>query len=639
MAQKINIGGKKISRPGVYSTVKSGVKNNPVGLDYGHVVIIDDGIGAQWGGGAENTVYDFERGDDFQAFVKGGELWNLAAPLFKPGPGYNGVSKLSIIHAREASSAAISYTLTNGTVVFTTKDQGLNANGELSGSVLSKGYAAKFVSNAPATASTITSALITAAGTSIREKRKIVLSNPAVGDSFSIVFGTDTVTIPFTATSANQLSTLNSILAALQANATLAAAYNLAIASISGVAVITVERKVVNTTFTIAPTVTHPAAQMKVQIFAGSFKGIDPLNNTPYDGIAALNSNASLVAESGYVSTIQEILDWGTSDSDVVNGFTVTGTTTDSANGVIVSGDISGNVDYNLASGALELYSPAALIAAQNKVKQLGNSNFLATKYGAEADHTNNDALIELAKSGSRYSRFVWIGGGADKAEYTSISKPAAQYFDSETAHIVHGDGLKAIGANSFKRVSSLWKTANIVGRLSGLPVQTPITWKQIDIDAEFDPLDEEQFEDANESGVIITFKDTELGFTIVQLGINTLQDNENLINEDGSSYSVQVARIKAQLNRELSIFLKKKFFGNQQAGPNRNTVSKEELESATDGFLKDKHATTNVDNYLISHQNIVASVQGTAYKVDYEFSLNSEVDFIIPTGTIIDNN
>lgn len=638
MAQKINIGGKKISRPGVYSTVKSGIKNNPVGLDYGHVVIIDDGIGAQWGGGAQNTVYDFEKGEDFQSFVKGGELWNLAGPLFKPGQGYNGISKLSLIHAREASSATIDYTLTNGTLVFTTKDQGLNANGQLAGSILSKGYAAKFVSNAPATTATTSVAVITAAGVAAKEKKKLTILNPNVGDSFSIAFGTESVTIPYVATSANQLATLNALLALFVANSTLNAAYNFSIESISDVIVLVIERKVVNTTFLLTSTVTLVTPKVKVQLFAGTYKGIDPLNNTPYDGLVAANSPAALIAESPFASNVQELIDWGTSDLNVTNGFTVTGSV--SSGGAIVSGDISANTDYKLASGALENYSPAALIAARAKVAQLGNSIFLATKYNSEAQHANNDSLVELANTGSRYQRFVFIGGGATKAEFTTVSKPAAAHFDSEAAHIVHGDGLKASGPNSFKRVSSLYKTAAVVGRLAGLPVQTPITWKQIDIDAEFDPLDESQFEEANDAGVLITYKDTELGYTIVQLGINTLQNNEFLVNEgNGSSYSIQVARMKAQLNKELSIFLKKKFFGNQQAGPNRNTVSKEELESATDGFLKDKHATTNADNYLISHQDVIASVNGTAYKVDYSFTPNFEVSFIIPTGTIIDNN
>lgn len=638
MAQKINIGGKKISRPGVYSTVKSGIKNNPVGLDYGHVVIIDDGIGAQWGGGAQNTVYDFEKGEDFQSFVKGGELWNLAGPLFKPGQGYNGISKLSLIHAREVSSATIDYTLTNGTLVFTTKDQGLNANGQLAGSILSKGYASKFVSNAPATTATTSVAVITASGVAVKEKKKLTILNPNVGDSFSIVFGTESVTIPYIATSANQLATLNALMALFVANSTLNAAYNFSIESISDVIVLVIERKVVNTTFLLTSTVTLVTPKVKVQLFAGTYKGIDPLNNTPYDGLAATNSPAALIAESPFASNVQELIDWGTSDLNVTNGFTVTGSV--SSGGAIVSGDISANTDYKLASGALENYSPAALIAARAKVAQLGNSMFLATKYNSEAQHANNDSLVELANTGSRYQRFVFIGGGATKAEFTTVSKPAAAHFDSEATHIVHGDGLKASGPNSFKRVSSLYKAAAVVGRLAGLPVQTPITWKQIDIDAEFDPLDESQFEEANDAGVLITYKDTELGYTIVQLGINTLQNNEFLVNEgNGSSYSIQVARMKAQLNKELSIFLKKKFFGNQQAGPNRNTVSKEELESATDGFLKDKHATTNADNYLISHQDVIASVNGTAYKVDYSFTPNFEVSFIIPTGTIIDNN
>lgn len=639
MAQKIKVGGKMISRPGVYSTVKSGIKSNPTGLDYGHVVIIDDGIGAEWGGGPGGTVQDFEKVEDFQEFVKGGELWNIAAPLFKPGTGYNGISKLSLIHARETTPATISYAMTNGTLLFTSKDEGVNANGQLSGTILSKGYAAKFVSNAPTVASTYTSALITAAATAVKEKRSLTILNPIVGDIFSVVFGTESVTISYTATTNNQLSTLNAILAALKANATLAAAYTFAIETVNGVVVITAENKVVNTTFTLTPTVVHPAPKAKVQIFAGSFKGTDPLNNAPYDNVDASLATPSLIAESPFYATIQEFINWGTSDASVTGGWVVTGTVTDNANGLLQEVDITSNDELQLAAGGMEIYTPNALADARLKVKQLSNSFFLATKYGANATDAENVALVDLAKSGSRYQRFVFVGGGATAAEYHTISKPAAAYFNAEEAIVVHGDGLKLVGLNKSKRVSSFYKAAAVLGRLSGLEVQTPITWKQIDIDSEYDPIDEDLFEDANDAGVLVTYKDNELGFTIVQLGINTLQNNENVVNEDGTSYSIQVARMKAQLNKELAIFLKKKFFSNQTSGPNRNTVSVQELESATDGFLQDKHASTNKDNYLLSHRDIVASVQGVAYKVDYKFTPNFEVDFIIPTGTIIENN
>jgi hypothetical protein len=723
-------------------------------LDYGHVAIIDDGIGASWGGGKGGTQYDFDKVNDFQSFVKGGELWNIGSPLFKPADNFNGVSKLSLIRACETAPAVMSYiTFTNGQFQFQTIDEGLNANGTITNSKVSSGYGSLLVSDAPAVASTYAAALVTAAaaaiaetrattgnlainptlptdgviyhivvdgaeiatytkisgdataaavatairaaitaavggftgagtsanvvitapvgsGTSfntkaasisytdgsttivsstfangvaavaaVKEKRKLTLTNPIVGDAFSTVFGTVSITIPYIAIGTSTIAVLNAIKALCLANGTLAAAYTFAVEPIANVVVLTVEQKTGNTVFALSGSVTHPTPKVKVQLWHGTYKGMDPLNGVPYDGITADNSAPELVAESGYFSTIQQILDWGNTDSRMKVGFITTGSVTDGSGGVIVSGDITSNNSLVAATGGLETYTPAALVAARNKVKQLTNTFFLATKYGANAAGAENDALVAVAKTGSRFQRFVFIGGGADVPEYTSISKPAALHFNAEEAIIVHGDGLNTLSPNNFKRVSSFYKAADVLGRTCGLEVQTPVTWKKVGIDAEFDPLSEDLFEDANDAGVLITYKDNDFGFMIVELGINSLQNNDNLVNEDGTSYSIQVARIKAQLNKELSAFLKKKFFSNQTSGPNRNTVSAQELESATDGFLKDKHASTNKDNYLISHQDIVASVSGTAYAVDYKFRINSEVDFIIPTGTIIDNN
>lgn len=641
MAQKVIIGGKQVSRPGVYTLVKSGINNTPAGLDYGHVVIVDDGIGAGFGGGAANTLYSFDNVDDYRAFVKGGVLWSLGEPLFKPFSTLPGASKVSIIHAREATPATITYSLTNGQLILTSIDTGVNANGVLTSGLLSAGYAAKIVSTAPVSAPTFIGSVKTTAGTNTAEVHQFVPSNVQQGAAYSIDFTesdlSQDVILSVTAPSASQLDLINAFIAAIAANSTLSPLFTGSIGSSNGQLVLLITSAHNNTAFTATASVTAATPQVKFQIYHSTYKGIDALNNVPFDGLTVPNSPATLIAESPAVGTLADALAWAQSDIRVTTGFTaaISGVTN---GGTITSVDVTNNPGYQLATGAVEAYTSNAFTAAINVVQPLSNSFFLATSYGANAVGSNNDALVNAAKTG-KYQRFVYIGGGSSKADYSTISKPTAAHFNAEEAVVVHDDGLRTIALNTFERVSVLWKTANVVGRLAGLPPQTPITFKRLLIDAEFDGFtSDNDIEAANSDGVLICVKDDELGYVVVELGVNTLQSNDNLVNDDGTTYSIQLSRIKAQLNKELAIYLKKKFFSNQSLGPNRSTVSDEELIAATDTFLKSKHVNGSTDNYLISHQDINVSTNGTVKKVDYKFTPNFEADILVATGTIIDN-
>ena len=119
MATAINVKGRIVTRPGVYSDIKSGIKNPPLALSYGNICIIDDGIGAGYGGGAgingtlnsnQDAIYAFNTIQDFRDFVKGGPLWLIAEPLFKPaGAGVSGVSTVFFIRAANTAPATITY--------------------------------------------------------------------------------------------------------------------------------------------------------------------------------------------------------------------------------------------------------------------------------------------------------------------------------------------------------------------------------------------------------------------------------------------------------------------------------------------------------------------------------------------------
>ena len=154
MATSVFFNGKMRTLPGVYSTITSGDNTATRTLDYGTVLLIDTGVyGAGYGGGSgvngtdkqgKNAVYEFNDLQSCRDFVKGGMYWKAAEALFTPDP-YNpdavGISKLLFARACTTAPASVTLKAGNNSISIKTIDEGLNANGAVSGSHLKTGYA------------------------------------------------------------------------------------------------------------------------------------------------------------------------------------------------------------------------------------------------------------------------------------------------------------------------------------------------------------------------------------------------------------------------------------------------------------------------------------------------------------------
>lgn len=634
MATRVVVNGKTIIRPGVYAVVISGIKNAPAALAAGNVCIIDDGVGAGFGGGVPGTVYNFTTVQDFQNFVKGGPLWDIAAPLFNPLPNQPqipGVSQLSIIHARSGTPAVLPFTIAAGSCSFTTVDQGLNANGVAVSGVLRQGYGGTLTQlNVPTGTSAFTHAVVTPASTGVEEVDSLTVATPQVGDTYTATAEAQTITyvVPSGATAASVASAIQVLLAA---NSTVAAALTVTVAG----AVITLTAKVADLPFTATATTTLAPGQFVFTFYHGTFVGTDALNNAPYNAIAEANSAPLQIIQSPIVSTLDQLKAWALGNATLLQGFVP-----NIGTGAIVASDVTANPGTILAAGGTETYSDAAFQTAVATVTNLNTNFFLSTQYGnANILNAHNFNLIALCTAG-KYEKQVWIGGGSLASDYTNFTAPGAIALNSDKAVLVHGDGKTTVNGGYLRR-SSLWKTAACLGREAGLDVQAPLTFKQIGIDAEWDPLSDTLLGDVNlgplATGVVATYFDDELGYECVLEDVNTLQNNLNLVNPDGSSFNIAVKRIEAQLNKELAYYLKQKFFGNPTSGPNRNTVSAIDVTNAVSAFLTSRIATTQQDNYILSYSNILVSYQQDNIFISYNFTPNFEVSKMIVTGIMID--
>jgi hypothetical protein len=118
--------------------------------------------------------------------------------------------------------------------------------------------------------------------------------------------------------------------------------------------------------------------------------------------------------------------------------------------------------------------------------------------------------------------------------------------------------------------------------------------------------------------------------------GVNTLQINSDLVNPDGSTSSKQLARIVRQLNKELIINGKRTLL-KKPNGANRNTLSAEDVKTWVEAYLTSKVATDQLDNLIISFQNVTVTVQGDAYFINYGVIPNYEVSFLLFSGLLLD--
>lgn len=548
MATEANFEGRKIVLPGVYSTIKSGIKNPPISLSYGNVLIIDTGSGAAYGGGAGingdlasglDTVFPVDNIADFRTMVKGGYWYTLAKPLFEPlqQPGINGAS--TVYYVRAATTVASTMTFNpvggganGGTLAMQIRDEGLIGNGTIVSSELRKGYAFKL-----------------SAG--VKDPAKFILT-----------------------------------------------------------------------------------------FYIGTFTGLAP-DGFPYGDIAEVDSPPLQIVKSIEFADMQEAIDWANTDAAFQNYFNVeTGTVAGDAS--IDAADLTTFSTYQVGVGGTETFSAADLTAVLNAVATLRYSFLLSDKFGDNAEDADNDIyLSHVLDSDTSFEKMIFIGGGVDdtKFEQTNGSVPAAVHFNSDRVVVVHG-GIKLdsqITPTKVRLWDALYTTTLTLGRIAGLEPQTPGTFKTLPISGVQHQLTTADKETGLQAGVLLVHLDTQLltpSYTILQ-AVNTLQNNINMINEDGTTNEISVRRISAQLNLDLTINGRRDLLGGEN-GPNLNTLTDRTIIDWTGGQLSFKIATETDDNLIIEYRNISVVTLQDAKFVTYEFKPNTPVNKFFLTGFMV---
>ncbi len=364
-----------------------------------------------------------------------------------------------------------------------------------------------------------------------------------------------------------------------------------------------------------------------MKIWFGTFKGLYPVDNLPYDEVLQINAKPDAVAQSVEFDNVQTLIDWALQDSSFGKLFEIDDSSVVTGAGNVSATDILPFTGYRAAVGGSCIYDSLddALVA----VKDL-NYNYVYMTCATSNPTLDTDILKvqDHIANEAKYRNFMAISGHETNLD-SSIQW--ATTFDSEKINLVHG-GIKKksrIAASGMRTWGPMFHTAYFLGRLLGMAPWVPLTFKAFDIDGVTDMLNDKEQLRADSAGVVCTIYDADFGKFINLHDVNTLQNNDYVLNNDGSSHLIQVMRIESQLDRELVINAKIDLLSDPN-GVTRSSLTKEDAIEWTKGYLQRRLKTLIVD-----YRNVTAYYNEDAIYVDYEASPNTEVKAIFFTGRL----
>ena len=654
MPTEITFGKQKVIEPGVRSQILSGIKNPPLSLSYGNILIIDTGSGATWGAGAGTTgtltvdkkdaIQSFDNLNDYRRAMKGGILWLVGKWLFQPENfSVPGVSMVNYIRAATTVAAEMSYVFTGGganggTMVLQIRDEGLigNGQGNIDDETLAEGSI--LITVAGGAGDTIEMTSDEGAG-AVSLGEYTVINLDAVGDvatGLAAAINLLTATHGYVAVAATATVTITP-----PAQSGVAAnSYTLAAVKTGTVTgTITAFAGGVNGTLTkgygmkmrVSPT---DSTKYIIDYYVGTFRGLD-VDSESYDFIDEVDTTPYLLVSSVEFNTFAVWYAWATTSAEFLRYFAIK-TYTPAGTGAVDAADLAANGGWVFGAGGTETYGAADLLDVFEAITEVDYTFILADKYNTDAQHATLTSILNHIINESKYGEMMVVGARNLGAAFATSLTDAA-YYDSERVIVVHA-GLKKLrrDGTGFKEYPSIVKAAAVLGRIAGLEPQVPLTFKGIDMDGDSHNMTESERKTALKGGLLHTKYDYEFAKFTVNQGINSIQNNINMVNEDGTSAEISIMRIAAQLNKEIIYNAKRQLLG-QTYGVNRNTLSSLDVKNWIEGYLQRRTATGTVDNLILSFENVVVVTNQDSYEVTYGFVPNFPVNKLFFTGFMLD--
>jgi hypothetical protein len=368
--------------------------------------------------------------------------------------------------------------------------------------------------------------------------------------------------------------------------------------------------------------------------FVGTYKGLDQ-NGLAFDNVSEDLSVPTAIAKSVEFNNAATLKTWMQTNAEFKEFFDLVSATVD-GDGTVDDADFSDyNTTYNLLSGGTESYAGTTHLNDVIEATKDLVINFVFTDI-TEASQTTlsaaNATLLDAVKTKFKYKPELYISAGSTKDHFAN-SKTLAIATNSELGTVVHG-GSKKNTQRGEKLYGAIYTGAAFLGREAGLPPQVPLTFKDIDVDGLVHNMNEKEQTQSLDAGLLVAIAQ-DGGFEVLK-GVNSLQANTFLQNEDGTTHSKQLRRIARQLNMEIAIQARIDLLKNPN-GPNRATLSTDIVATWLEGFLKRKKVKPGIDNLILFFQNIKVTRNQDALFISYEYGPNSEISFLFFTGTTLD--
>lgn len=387
--------------------------------------------------------------------------------------------------------------------------------------------------------------------------------------------------------------------------------------------------------FMITPGV-EDTSKWIMSFYVGSYTGTAS-DGLPYGEISAAAAEPRLVVQSPEFDNIKTLIEWAQTDSTFAQAFQLDSTSEAKGEGTVSESDVTDLLNvYTSAAGGTETYNQTNFEAVLDQIVGLNYSFVFMDQFGDNANSALTKAYITHMNNAAKFPHFLFVGGYNVAADY-SKSIELAQGFDSSYIQVTHGEvGLASdIAPQKYRWWTVMYNLCAQLGRTAGKEPMIPVTNKSIGVDRVRHILTESEQKKALKYGLLVTVKNDYLGKFVVLQGVNTLQDNANLFNAKGQSYSIQFMRIVAQINTELVVNAEIDLLG-QENGVNVNTLSAGAIKDWTVAYLQSRTATNETDNLLLAFQDVVVTRKEDAWFTTYKIRVNNEITKLFFTGFLI---
>lgn len=565
---RVLFGGKALREPTAASRLRIGVQPavNPNATN--RVAVLGPSEGGLPHADGSAAVYTFSSYQEALEVLRSGDSLRAIYSIFNPSPAFPGAAQVDFVRAEAATAASQTFddATVNAALTVTTVDKGLYTNGFWMG---------------------------IAVGTVDNTARVITLKVPGA----TIASGTDGVSTNvstdyfFESASARFISKG---------------------AATGDVIVVRSSDSTTVTHYTIKSVISETMVQLNETIAPASSL---IWSHTRY-ARTQISPELSATAVAGAIN--QNLVNWLNDNAGDVVTATVgaAGTTiAAAASGAFTGGTVTAGIlsDIEGALTLLENRQVQHIYVARACGTGAGELSFA----GALTGHILNNAEIPA---------IAYIGAAADKSDADAITYAAALnsgriVYAHQTVLDTSTDGL------GVEEVPGYLFVAKVAGLAAGLPAQTPLTRKSLNILGLKNPtLSKATRESLLDAGILHVFQPAGSNTFVINQGVTTLQKNDELWDAaSASSSEISLMRIVDSVLTDLRLSAAETFIGQT------STLAKPVVEHFVQSYLE-----SQVGGLLQSYSGVTITQNQDKWYIQFGIVPAYPINFVLITGTVI---